>query len=77
MKLWISLILAAILVVWLYTKWVKSQAYRKIEREGAARAKEDVEAAIAIAEEVDEKSKDIAADELDAMRVSRRSRTSN
>ena len=77
MKLWISLILAAILVVWLYTKWVKSQAYRKIEREGAARAKEDVEAAIAIAEEVDEKSKDIAADELDAMRVSRCSRTSN
>ena len=68
MKLTISLVVAVIVIIWLYAKWVKSRTLREIEREGNERAADDVRAAIAISEEVDEKSKDNAADELDAIR---------
>jgi len=75
MKLTLSLIVAVIVIIWLYTKWVRSKTLRDIEREGNARAADDLRAAQVISEEVDEKSVDTAADELDAMRVSRDNRT--
>lgn len=68
MKLTVGIILLTILSIWLYAKWVQSRTLRKVEREGNERAADDVRAAQIISEEVDEKTKDIAADDLDAMR---------